>query len=256
MVDSLLLRFIEEDLGRGDITTEGMFRGERARGVIRAKEGGVLAGVEFALRVFRLLGEVKLIGSLRDGEEFFEGDELLLIEGPADVLLMGERVALNLLQRLSGIATLTRKFVRALEGTDVRLLDTRKTTPGLRYFEKYAVRVGGGVNHRYALYDMVLIKDNHKVVAGSIKEAVKRVKERISPVYRIEVEVESLQELQEALECGVDMVLLDNFSTEGVREAVKLTKGKVMVEVSGNITLQNIRGYAIEGVDFISSGAI
>ncbi len=256
MVDSLLLRFIEEDLGRGDITTEGVFRGEKARGVIRAKEGGVLAGVEFAFRVFQLLGEVRLISAKRDGEEFSKGDEILVVEGPAHVLLMGERVALNLLQRLSGIATLTRDFAKALEGTNIRLLDTRKTTPGMRYFEKYAVRVGGGLNHRYALYDMVLIKDNHKVVAGGIREAVKRVRERISPVYKIEVEVESLQELEEALQCGVDMVLLDNFSPDEVKRAVELAKGRVMVEVSGNINLRNIRYYAVEGVDFISSGAL
>ena len=256
MVDNFLLRFLEEDLGRGDITTEGVFRGERARGVIRAKEGGVLAGIDFALRVFQLLGEIKLIYSMKDGEEFSKGDEILVIEAPANLLLMGERVALNLLQRLSGIATLTREFVKALEGTGVRILDTRKTTPGMRYFEKYAVRVGGGLNHRYALYDMVLIKDNHKAIAGSITEAVKRVRERISPVYKIEVEVENLQELQEALQCGVDMVLLDNFSPEEVRKAIALTKDRVMVEVSGNINLQNIKDYAIEGVHFISSGAI
>ncbi len=256
MVDSLLLRFLEEDLGHGDITTKGVFRGERARGIIRAKEGGVLAGVEFALKVFQILGKVEVIERKEDGEKFSRGDELLVLEGPADMLLMGERVALNLLQRLSGIATLTREFVKAIEGTGVRLLDTRKTTPGMRYFEKYAVKVGGGFNHRYALYDMVLIKDNHKVVAGGIEPAVKRVRERISPIYRIEVEVENLQELEEALRCGVDILMLDNFSPQEVKEAVKLVNGRAMVEVSGNITLQNIREYAVEGVDFISSGTI
>lgn len=256
MMENLLLRFVEEDLGTGDITTEGVFRGEKARGVIRAKEEGLLAGAGLALRVFQLLGGVELIKGMGDGERFFRGDELLVVEAPADVLLKGERVALNLLQRLSGVATLTERFVKALEGTRIRILDTRKTTPGMRYFEKYAVRVGGGTNHRYALYDMVLIKDNHKAIAGSIGEAVRRVREKISPVYRIEVEVENLQELQEALECDVDMVLLDNFSPDEVREAVKLTRDRVMVEVSGNITLENIREYAIEGVHFISSGAI
>ncbi|MCS6997797.1 MAG: carboxylating nicotinate-nucleotide diphosphorylase [Aquificaceae bacterium] len=256
MVEGLLLRFLEEDLGHGDLTTEGLSRGERAKGVIRAKEKGVLAGVPFALKVFQLLGDVKVLKARGEGETFLRGEELLVLEGPAEVLLKGERVALNLLQRLSGIATMTKGFVEALRGTGVRLLDTRKTTPGFRFFEKYAVRVGGGLNHRYALYDLVLIKDNHKVVAGSISEAVRRVRERISPIYKIEVEVENLQELLEALHCGVDMVMLDNFSPEEVKEAVKLTRNRVMVEVSGNITLENIKDYAVEGVDFISSGAI
>lgn len=256
MVDAILLEFLKEDIGRGDITTEGVCRGERARAVIRAKEEGILAGVEFAVRVFSLLGEVKVLKSMKDGESFSAGDELLVLEGPAHILLMGERVALNLLQRMSGIATLTRRFVDALQGTGVRLLDTRKTTPGMRYFEKYAVRVGGGTNHRYALYDMVLIKDNHKAIAGSIKEAVRRVREKVSPLYRIEVEVENLDELKEALECKVDMVLLDNFSPQEVKEAVSIAGGRLLIEVSGNINLNNIREYAIEGVDFISSGAI
>lgn len=256
MIEKLLLSFLEEDLGHGDITTEGVFRGESVRGVIRAKEKGLLAGTPFALKVFQLLGNVKVLLAKEEGYEFTGGEELFVLEAPADILLKGERVALNLLQKMSGVATMTRKFVRALEGTGVKILDTRKTTPGFRFFEKHAVRVGGGLNHRYALYDMVLIKDNHKIVAGSIKEAVRRVRERISPVYRIEVEVENLEELCEALQCGVDMVMLDNFSPEEVKEAVKLTKDKVLVEVSGNVNLENIREYAIQGVNFISSGAI
>ncbi|MFN3870199.1 MAG: carboxylating nicotinate-nucleotide diphosphorylase [Aquificaceae bacterium] len=256
MVEKFLLRFLEEDIGNFDITTESIYRGERARAVIVAKEEGILAGVDFAIRVFQLLGEVKVVESLKEGEEFSKGEKLLVLEGPAHILLKGERVALNLLQRLSGIATLTRKFVKALEGTNVKLLDTRKTTPGMRYFEKYAVRVGGGLNHRFGLYDMVLIKDNHKAIAGGIKEAIRRVKESISPAYKIEVEVENLQELQEALESGVDMVLLDNFKPEDIKRAVDIIRGKVLVEVSGNINLSNIKDYAIEGVNFISSGAI
>ncbi|MFN4319092.1 MAG: carboxylating nicotinate-nucleotide diphosphorylase [Aquificaceae bacterium] len=256
MVDKLLLAFLEEDIGHTDLTTEGVYRGEKARAVVVAKEGGVLAGVGFALRVFELLGGVKLIESFRDGEEFSKGDEVLVLEGPANVFLKGERVALNLMQRLSGIATLTREFVRALEGTGVRLLDTRKTTPGIRYFEKYAVRVGGGSNHRFGLYDMVLIKDNHKAIAGGVREAVRRVRERLSPAYKLEVEVETLKELEEALECNVDMVLLDNFSPQEVKRAINIIKGRVLVEVSGNINLENIKEYAIEGVHFISSGSI
>ncbi|RMH80395.1 MAG: carboxylating nicotinate-nucleotide diphosphorylase [Acidobacteria bacterium] len=256
MFKDLLLRFLEEDIGRGDITTEGVFRGERLRAVLRAKERGILAGGGFAEEVFKLLGDVKVLYRREEGQPFSEGEELLILEGSGDSILIGERTALNLLQRLSGIATLTRKFVKALEGTKIRLLDTRKTTPGMRYLEKYAVRVGGGLNHRFALYDMVLIKDNHKLLAGGIREAVRRVRERISPVYRIEVEVENLEELEEALSCGIDMVLLDNFNPDDVREAVRLSRGKALVEVSGNINLENIRDYAIDGVDFISSGSI
>jgi nicotinate-nucleotide pyrophosphorylase (carboxylating) len=255
-IDRALLQFLEEDIGHGDITTEGVFRGERARAVMVAKEGGICAGLPFSVRVFELLGGVKVLKSMAEGERFKRGDVVLELEGPADVLLKGERVALNLLQRLSGIATLTGEFVKRLEGTKTKLLDTRKTTPGLRFFEKYAVRVGGGTNHRFALYDMVLIKDNHKMVAGSLSEAVKRVRERLGPAYKVEVEVESLQELEEALACEVDMVMLDNFSLEEVRQALKLIKGRVKVEVSGNITLENIRDYALEGVDYISTGAI
>jgi nicotinate-nucleotide pyrophosphorylase (carboxylating) len=255
-IDRVLLQFLEEDIGHGDITTEGVFRGERARAVMVAKEEGICAGLPFSVRVFELLGGVKVLKSMAEGERFKRGDVILELEGPADVLLKGERVALNLLQRLSGIATLTGEFVKRLEGTKTQLLDTRKTTPGLRFFEKYAVRVGGGTNHRFALYDMVLIKDNHKRVAGSLSEAVKRVRERLGPAYKVEVEVESLQELEEALACEVDMVMLDNFSLEEVRQALKLIKGRVKVEVSGNITLENVRDYALEGVDYISTGAI
>ncbi len=255
-IDGEILRFLEEDIGYGDITTYGIFRGERVRAVMVAKEEGLCAGLVFSVKVFELLGGVKVLRSLVEGESFKRGDVLLELEGPADVLLKGERVALNLLQRLSGIATLTSQFVRRLEGTKTRLLDTRKTTPGLRFFEKYAVRVGGGKNHRFALYDMVLIKDNHKRVAGSISEAVRRVRERIGPTLKIEVEVENLEELEEALSCEVDMVMLDNFGLEDVRRALRLIKDSLKVEVSGNITLDNIRDYALEGVDYISTGAI
>ncbi|WP_448588595.1 carboxylating nicotinate-nucleotide diphosphorylase [Thermocrinis sp.] len=255
-IDGELLRFLEEDLGFGDITTEGVYRGERVRAVIVAKEEGVCAGLVFSARVFELLEEVKVLRSFEEGERFKRGDILLELEGRGDVILKGERLALNIAQRLSGIATMTRAFVEKLEGTKIKILDTRKTTPGFRFFEKYAVRVGGGKNHRFALYDMVLIKDNHKLMAGGIGEAIKRVKERIGPAYKIEVEVESLEELEEALRWEVDMVMLDNFSPQMIREALKVIEGKAKVEVSGNITLENIQDYAIEGVDYISSGSI
>lgn len=255
-VRSQLQRFLEEDLGTGDITTELICSEETIRAVIKAKSDGVLAGLPFAQELFLMLGGVYLKPLVSEGKEFKEGDVILELEGRSDQILMGERLALNILQSLSGIATRTREFVKALEGTGVKVLDTRKTTPGYRFFEKYAVRVGGGKNHRFALYDMVLIKDNHKKVAGGVEEAVRRVKERVSPAYKIEVEVESLEELEKVLELGVDIVMLDNFTPEEVKEAVKLVRGKVEVEVSGNITLENVRDYAIEGVNYISSGSI
>jgi nicotinate-nucleotide pyrophosphorylase (carboxylating) len=255
-VEELLKNFLKEDIATGDITTEGVCRGEKAIGTIKAKEEGVLAGMPFAIRVFELLGNIKLIYAKTDGESFQKGETLMTLEGHAQVLLKGERTALNILQRLSGIATLTNKMVKELEGTNIELLDTRKTTPGFRYFEKYAVKVGGGKNHRFGLYDMVLIKDNHKKVAGSLREAVRRVKQMVGPAYRVEVEVESLEELSEALSCEVDVVLLDNFSPEDVKKAVNMVRGKVKVEVSGNITPENIKEYAIEGVNYISCGFI
>ncbi len=256
LIREKLKEFLNEDLGYQDITTEGIYRGERAKAIIKAKESGVLSGLPFVEELFHLLGKVEIKTSKKEGESFKAGDTLIELEGDAKSILTGERVALNILQRLSGIATTTRKFVKKLEPKGIKILDTRKTTPGFRFFEKYAVRVGGGTNHRFALYDMVLIKDNHKKVAGSLKEAVKRVRERISPVYKIEVEVENLKELEEALELGVDTVMLDNFLPEEVKEAVKLVNGRCLVEVSGNITLENLEEYAIEGVHFISSGSI
>ncbi len=255
-VRSQLQRFLEEDLGTGDLTTELIVSEETARAVVRAKERGILAGLPFVQELFLMLGGVYVKPLVSEGSEFREGDTILELEGRAEIILSGERVALNILQSLSGIATRTREFVKALEGTGIRILDTRKTTPGYRFFEKYAVRVGGGSNHRFALYDMVLIKDNHKRVAGGLEPAVRRVRERVSPAYRIEVEVENLEELEKALELGVDMVMLDNFSPEEVREAVKVVRGRAEVEVSGGITLENIGDYAIEGVDYISSGSI
>ena len=255
-IDRQLLSFLEEDIGFGDITTEGVFRGEKVRAVMTAKEDGICAGLIFSIRVFHLLTGVNVLKAIGEGERFKKGDIILEIEGGADAILKGERLALNLVQRLSGIATLTRVFVERLEGTNIKILDTRKTTPGFRFFEKYAVRVGGGFNHRFALYDMVLIKDNHKRVAGGVGKAIRRVREKVGPAYKIEVEVESLEELEEVLKWDVDIVMLDNFSPQMVKEALKLIKGRVKVEVSGNITLENIRDYALDGVDFISSGSI
>ncbi|WP_461828596.1 carboxylating nicotinate-nucleotide diphosphorylase [Aquifex sp.] len=256
LIREKLKEFLNEDLGYQDLTTEGIYRGEKAKAVIKAKERGILAGLPFVEEIFSLLGGVELKALRREGESFKAGDILLELEGDAKSILTGERVALNILQRLSGIATTTRKFAEKLEPKGIKILDTRKTTPGFRYFEKYAVRVGGGTNHRFALYDMVLIKDNHKKVAGGLREAVRRVREKISPVYKIEVEVENLKELEEALELGVDIIMLDNFSPREVREAVNLVNGRCLIEVSGNVTLENLEDYAVEGVNFISSGSI
>ena len=221
-----------------------------------AKDEGVLAGLPFVEELFLMVGGVYVKPLKNEGSLFTEGEVLLEIEGRALEILSCERLALNLLQSLSGIATYTRSLVEALEGTNIKLLDTRKTTPGYRFFEKYAVRVGGGKNHRFALYDMVLIKDNHKRVAGGLKEAVKLVKEKVGPAYKIEVEVENLTEVEEALSEGVDIIMLDNFSPEEVKEAVKIVNGRVKVEVSGGINLENIKDYAVEGVDFISCGSV
>lgn len=256
LVRKKLSEFLEEDVGFRDITTEGIYRGEKVKAVIKAKGEGVLAGSPFVEELFSMLGNVNVNFLIKEGEFFRKGEIIAQLHGSAREILMGERLALNILQRLSGIAYTTRKFIEKLKGKNIKILDTRKTTPGFRFFEKYAVKVGGGENHRFALYDMVLIKDNHKKVAGSLREAVKRVREKVSPVYKIEVEVESLRELKEALELDIDIVMLDNFSPEDVKRAVEMSKGKLLIEVSGNITLENVHSYAIEGVNFISSGSI
>ncbi len=260
LVDELLKNYLNEDIGRADLSAEGVFRGERVKAVIKAKEDGILAGLPFAVRVFKLLdGSLKFSSPLREGMEFKKGDILLEVEGNAKAILMGERVALNILQRLSGIATKTRKMVEKIRDLPVRLLDTRKTTPGFRLFEKYAVKVGGGENHRFALYDMVLIKDNHIKVAGGVEEAVRRVRELIPPVYKVEVEVSNFEELLKVLRLPVDIVMLDNFSVEDAREAVKIIReaGKPFeIEISGGIREDNIREYALTGVDYISSGSV
>ena len=260
LVDELLKSYLNEDIGRADLSAEGVFRGERVKAVVKAKEDGILAGLPFAVRVFKLLdGSLKFSSPLREGMEFKKGDILLEVEGNAKAILMGERVALNILQRLSGIATKTRKMVEKIRDLPVRLLDTRKTTPGFRLFEKYAVKVGGGENHRFALYDMVMIKDNHIKVAGGVEEAVRRVRELIPPVYKVEVEVSNFEELLKVLRLPVDIVMLDNFSVEEAREAIRIIReaGKPFeIEISGGIREDNIREYALTGVDYISSGSV
>jgi len=261
-MDRLFLRkkleeFLAEDIGYKDITTDNLDTEREIKGKIISKADGVVAGIPFAIEVFRILQpSIKITFSLKDGSKIKRGDTILELEGDSKAILKGERLALNILQRLSGIATTTDKYVSKIKDLRTKILDTRKTTPGFRAFEKYAVKIGGGDNHRFSLYDMVMIKDNHITLVGSIKEAVKQIKEKVSPMVKIEVEVSNLEQLREALDCEVDIIMLDNMSLDEMKEAVKIVNGKLPLEASGNITLDNIREIALTGVDFISTGAL
>ncbi len=257
-VRALLKRALEEDIGPGDVTTDWVIpAAQQSRAVISAKAPGVIAGLEVARELLRLLDERIIFTPLvADGDAVKPKDIIARIEGPTRSILSGERVALNFLQHLSGVATLTRAFVEAVAGTQAVILDTRKTTPGLRMLEKYAVRMGGGSNHRLGLYDMVLIKDNHIEAAGSITEAVRQVREHNRASLLIEVETRNLDEVREALTLRVDRIMLDNMSCEMMRQAVALVNGRVPLEASGNVTLANVREIAETGVDYISSGSL
>ncbi|HEX8650678.1 MAG TPA: carboxylating nicotinate-nucleotide diphosphorylase [Pyrinomonadaceae bacterium] len=253
--------FLAEDLGRGDITTQStVVRNARARGRFLAKEKMVVAGLEAAEAVFSTLDSQQQIEAFAsDGDEVEAGKVIARTSGFADVLLAGERVALNLLQRLSGIATLTRQYVQAVEGTRAQIVDTRKTTPGLRMLEKYAVLSGGGRNHRFGLDDGVLIKDNHIALAGGVASAVEGARERVGHLHKIEVEVSNERDLREALAHGADIILLDNLSPEETARMVTLSRElapQVALESSGGITLENVRAYAETGVDLVSIGAL
>lgn len=253
--------FLNEDVGRGDITTQAtVIRNARARGRFLAKEPMVIAGLEAAEAVFSTLDAQQQIEAFAsDGDEVEAGKVIARTSGFADVLLAGERLALNLMQRLSGIATLTRKYVRAIEGTRAAIIDTRKTTPGLRMLEKYAVLSGGARNHRFGLDDGVLIKDNHIALAGGVGAAVKSAREKVGHLHKIEVEVSSERDLREALTSGADIVLLDNLTPEETARIVQLARElapHVALESSGGITLENVRAYAEAGVDLISIGAL
>ncbi len=253
--------FLSEDLGRGDITTQAtVVRNARARGRFLAKEPMVVAGLEAAEAVFSTLDAQQQIEAFAsDGDEIEAGKVIARTSGFADVLLAGERLALNLMQRLSGIATLTRKYVRAIEGTSAQIVDTRKTTPGLRMLEKYAVLSGGGRNHRFGLDDGVLIKDNHIALAGGVGSAVGHAREKVGHLHKIEVEVSNERDLREAIKEGADIILLDNLSPEETSRLVAVSREldqKVMLESSGGITLENVRAYASAGVDLISIGAL
>ena len=249
---------LAEDRGAGDITSQlTVDPSLEARGDFRAKADLVLAGWPVVAETFRVLSDRIASEALYgEGDRVAGGSLLGTVRGPAVLLLGGERVALNFLQRCSGIATLTRATVGAVEGTGIDVLDTRKTTPGLRLLEKYAVAVGGGKNHRFGLYDGILIKENHIRAAGGIEAAVSRVRSGPGPAQRIEVEVSDLQELEQALRVGVEAILLDNMTPGQVGECVARTRGRALLEVSGGIDLHNIRDYALTGVDFISVGAL
>lgn len=256
--DNLILSALQEDITSEDITTNSVMPCYQLGEVdLICKEDGVIAGLDVFKRVFELLDEKTEVSfTVKDGDLVTNGQKIGLVKGDIRVLLSGERTALNYLQRMSGIATYTRKIADLLEGTNTKLLDTRKTTPNMRVFEKYAVKVGGGYNHRYNLSDGILLKDNHIGAAGGVKEAVTMAKEYAPFVRKIEVEVENLDMLREALEAGADIIMLDNMSVEDMKEAVKLCKGKAETECSGNVTKENVARLVDIGVDYISSGAL
>lgn len=254
--------FLAEDLGRGDITTQSTVPPEiRGTGRFLAKEKLVICGIEVAEAVFAHLDpetpEIEAV--FNDGDEVEAGTVFATLKGYADVLLAGERVALNLIQRLSGIATLTRSYVQEIEGTKAKIVDTRKTTPGLRMLEKYAVTVGGGKNHRFGLDDGVLIKDNHITLAGGVKNAVRAAKEKVGHLHKVEVEITNWAQLRDAIEAGADIVMLDNQTPEEAAKLVEMSRDlnpSVLIEASGNMSLETVRSYAEAGVDLISVGKI
>jgi nicotinate-nucleotide pyrophosphorylase (carboxylating) len=258
IIEDVVRRALAEDVGYGDLTSESIIRPEdTASGVIIARANGVIAGLPIAAAVFRQV-DPRIVFELHisDGARVADGTVVAALDGPARGILTGERVALNLLQQLSGVATLTRQIVDQIEGTGARLLDTRKTVPGLRALQRYAVRVGGGSNHRFNLFDGVLIKENHVTVAGGITPAIERARAAIGPMTKIEVEVETLDQLDQALDSGADMILLDNMSHDTLREAVQRTAGRVLLEASGDISVDTARAVAETGVDYFSSGAL
>ncbi|WP_293443498.1 carboxylating nicotinate-nucleotide diphosphorylase [Persephonella sp.] len=262
MLDRLFIKkkieeFLLEDIGHQDITTDNLKTDKTVEAHLISKETGILAGIDISLVALEIIDpSIRIIRHKKDGQRIKKGDKIATIKGSGKSVLKSERVMLNILQRLSGIATNTSYYVEKIKGTGVKILDTRKTTPGFRAFEKYAVKVGGGYNHRFALFDMVMIKDNHIALVGSIKEAVEQIKSSLSPMVKIEVEVSSIQQFEEALSTDADIIMLDNMNVNEIKKAVEINKGRKLLEVSGNITIDNIRDYAQTGVNFISSGAV
>jgi nicotinate-nucleotide pyrophosphorylase (carboxylating) len=259
VLDSLLTVWLQEDIGRGDHTTDGLGLKEISSGNWVAKDKGVVAGLPIAGRVFQLLNpNVRFTAVVEEGERVKPGQVIATFEGPINALLTGERVALNLAMRLSGIATMTRQYTEIIADLPTQLVDTRKTTPGLRILEKYAIEVGGGRNHRLGLDDGVMIKDNHIKAAGSIQEAIKRIRITIPYPLTIEVETTTLQEVEEALTHGAEIIMLDNMNIDLMKQAVAVIRNKnqqVKIEASGNITLETLRKVAETGVDYISTSA-
>lgn len=257
-LDKFLLSALEEDIGTGDVTTSCCVpKDSVSKGVFRAKEPGVICGISVAKRIFELLdSSVKLTPLVSDGDSVSAGEELIEISGPSRSILTGERTALNIIQHLSGVATRTQEAVIAVSGTSTKIVDTRKTMPGFRVLDKYAVRCGGGSNHRFNLSDGVLIKDNHIAAAGGIKNALLLARGNCPQTLKIEVETESLSQVEEALEAGADIIMLDNMSPDTMTEAVKLIAGRALTEASGNMGERDIKAIAETGVDFISIGAL
>lgn len=256
--DKLIRMALQEDITSEDVSTNAVMR-SAVKGTVDliAKEDGIIAGLDVYARVFQILDEKTEISfNFKDGDAVKKGDLLGIVTGDIRVLLSGERVALNYLQRMSGIATYTKQVSKLLEGSKVTLLDTRKTTPNCRVFEKYAVRIGGGCNHRYNLSDGVLLKDNHIGAAGSVAKAVAMAKEYAPFVRKIEIEVETMEQVKEAVEAGADIIMLDNMTPEMMKEAVELIAGRAQTECSGNITKENIAKILETGVNFVSSGAL
>ena len=256
--DDIILNALKEDITSEDISTNSVMRNYQLGEVeLICKEDGVIAGLEVFKRVFELIDDnTEVSFNVEDGDKVKSGQKLGVVRGDIRVLLSGERTALNYLQRMSGIATYTRMIADMLKGTNTKLLDTRKTTPGMRVFEKYAVKVGGGYNHRFNLSDGILLKDNHIGAAGGVKKAVLMAKEYAPFVRKIEIEVENLEMLKEALEAGADIIMLDNMSIEDMKKAVELCAGKAETECSGNVTKENVAKLTQIGVDYISSGAL
>lgn len=257
-LDSIITTYIKEDMPSGDITTDSIIDSSSvSKGHFIFKENGIIAGLDVVERVFKVLDpQITLRRMSADGDEVKKGQVVAEIEGSTAAILKGERIALNLLQHLSGIATKTNKYCKKIEDIPCRIADTRKTTPGLRLLEKYAIRVGGGSNHRVSLSDGVLIKDNHILAAGGIKRAVELARKQIPHTIKIEVETETIEEVKEALEAGADIIMLDNMEISKMKEAVKLINKRALVEASGNVSIDNVYEVALTGVDIISVGKL
>ncbi|MBK8946108.1 MAG: carboxylating nicotinate-nucleotide diphosphorylase [Ignavibacteriae bacterium] len=257
-LDVLIKLAISEDINTGDITTDAIIsKSNIAEGFLKAKQDGIICGLKVAELVFNNFDEnIKWQTNFNDGDKIISGSILANFSGKYNSLLSAERIALNFIQRMSAISTKTFHFVNELKGTKTKLLDTRKTIPGFRLLDKYAVKIGGGTNHRFGLYDLVMIKDNHIEVAGSISNAVKQVREKYKNNFRIEVETRNINEVQEALNLNVDIIMLDNMSIDEMKSAVKLIGGEILTEASGNITFEKLKAIAETGVDFISVGEL